>query len=510
MRSMTPSDLADRLSWRFRVLRGGRRTGAERHRSLRAVVDWSYDLLDERARQVFDRLSVFAGTFTLDAAERVVADAGAGVDALDVADVISELVDASMVVAHTTGDAGTYALLDTLRAYGRERLAARDRTQAARRAHAAYHVALAEDVARRMFDAETPAVAAILDRAIDELRAAHAWSLEHDPELALRLVAVLPAYVEQRALGEAFAWAERAVERAEAAGITSPALPGAYGAAALSARFRGDLGRAVVLAERGVATAAGPDDPAAYVARYTMTEVALYEGRLDDVGRIADELSRITPPPEHRIFGVWAGTNHVLVHAYGGDREAGVRAAEQVLAAAQGPAVVAWATYGLAEALVEVDPDRALPIAEDALAQARAVDDRFLAGIALVTAASLHARHGDPLRAIPLFRETVGRWHRAGNWPQQWVAVRSIVGLLLRLGADEDAAVLHGVVSSRSTASRPYGADAERLAAAGAELARRLGGQRVAEARGRGEAMRDDEAIAWIDDVLDRLDADRG
>jgi hypothetical protein len=90
------------------------------------------------------------------------------------------------------------------------------------------------------------------------------------------------------------------------------------------------------------------------------------------------------------------------------------------------------------------------------------------------------------------------------------VAVRSIVGLLLRLGVDEDAAVLHGIVTSRSTASPPYGADARRLDEAHRELARRLGAEGLADARGRGAAMRDDQAVAWIDDLLERLDVDRG
>ena len=510
MRSMTPSDLAARLSWRFRVLRGGRRGGAERHRTLRAVVDWSYDLLDERARQVFDRLSVFAGAFTLDAAERVVADASGDLAAVDVADAVADLVDASMVVAHTGDEVTGYALLDTLRAYGREQLAARGQVQVTRRAHAVYHVELAEQVTRDLLDTDPRWPATILDRAIDELRAAHAWSLEHDPQLALRLVATLPAYVEQRALGEAYAWAERAVEVAERAGVTSPALTAAYGAAALSARFRGDLAQAMTLAERGLAVAAGPDDPASFAAWYTLSEVALYEGRFDEVRRVADHLAQVPTPGQYRILDIWAHTNRVLVQAYGSDPEPAVGDAERFLASAHEPVVVAWATYNLAETLVEVDPDRALPIAEEALARARAADDRFLTGVSLVTAASLHARHGDPVRAVPLFRETVGRWHRAGNWPQQWVAVRSIVGLLLRLGVDADAAVLHGIVSSRSTASPPYGADARRLDEAHRELARRLGDERLGDACARGAAMRDDQAITWIDDLLDRLDADRG
>jgi hypothetical protein len=70
--------------------------------------------------------------------------------------------------------------------------------------------------------------------------------------------------------------------------------------------------------------------------------------------------------------------------------------------------------------------------------------------------------------------------------------------------------VLHGIVTSRSTASPPYGADARRLDEAHREHARRLGDEGLADARGRGAAMRDDQAVAWIDDLLERLDVDRG
>jgi predicted ATPase/DNA-binding SARP family transcriptional activator len=511
MRSMTPADLLERLSWRFRVLRGGRRTGAARHRTLRAVVDWSYDLLDEDSRLVFDSLSVFAGTFTLDAAEQVVATAGDGVDAHDVADVIARLVDASMVVAHTTDDIVSYALLDTLRDYGREQLEVRGEAHAARRAHAMYYIELAERVTARLFDPDSALRVMALDHAVDELRAAHSWSMAHDLGLALQLVAALPPYAEHRALGEAFAWAERAVEAADRAGVDSPHLAGAYGAAALSARFRGDLKTAASLAARAVAD--GPADRTSFVARYTLSEVALYEGRLDDVLRLADELEDVPTDGTDAVFVIWIRASRVLALAYQGHTDAAIAEAERFLEAGrrqEGPMTIAWASYVLAETLVEDDPTRALPLAEEALAHSRQLDDRFLTGVALVTAASLQARHGDAVRAVELFQETVDRWHRAGNWTQQWVAVRSIVGLLLRLHAYDDAAVLLGVLDTRTTAPEPFGADAQRLAVARGELVDRLGDERMAAAHARAAVLRDDDAIAWIRDVLDGLGADTG
>lgn len=510
MRSMSPADLVDRLSWRFRVLRGGRRGGVERHRTLRAVVDWSYDLLGAEARLVFERLSVFAATFTLDAAEQVVASVADDIDPLDVADVLAELVDASMVVATTAGGPADYTLLETLRAYGRERLEARGEMTAARRAHAHYYTALAVDVSERLYDPDSPVEAAVLDRAIDELRAAHAWSMHNAIEEALTLVSALAVYVEQRALGEAFSWAERTIEQVERIGLDSPGLPGAYGTAALSARFRGDLERAEELAQRGLRAADDPNDPAGYVALYTLAEVALYEGRLEDARRITERMEQLPVSGEHRMFAIWAWVNAILSRAYAGENEVAVELVEGRLRAARRDndgVAIAWAMFTLAETLVDVAPERALPVAEEALARGRALDERFLIAVAIVTTASLHARHGNPATAVSLFLETIERWRRAGNWTQQWIAVRNVLGLLVRLGADEDAAVLHGALRTRTTAAAPYGTDAERMDTAAAALNERLGTDRVAAARRRGAEMSDDDVIVWVREVLNRLAA---
>jgi non-specific serine/threonine protein kinase len=144
VRVLPVEQLLGRLEDRFRLLTGGSRTALERHRTLRAAVDWSYALLAARGRRLFARLSVFAGGFTLEAAEQVGQGAGAG--APDVLGVLTRLVDASLVVAEAQPD-GTarYRLLETLRQYAGQRLAARAAEAAAvRERHAAFYLDLAE------------------------------------------------------------------------------------------------------------------------------------------------------------------------------------------------------------------------------------------------------------------------------------------------------------------------------------------------------------------------------
>ena len=129
--ALSPDDILERLDQRFRLLAGGARTSLAHHQTLRRTVEWSYELLDDRDRTVFDRLSVFAGTFDLAAAEAVAAD-GSLAEA-DVTDAVVSLVAKSMLTVTETPTGRRYRLLETLRDYGRERLAAdrRDRRRPA-------------------------------------------------------------------------------------------------------------------------------------------------------------------------------------------------------------------------------------------------------------------------------------------------------------------------------------------------------------------------------------------
>ena len=129
-RAIPVPQLASRLDDRFRLLTGGARTAMPRHQTLRAVVEWSYDLLFTDEQEVFDRLSVFAGGCSLGAAEAVCS--GDQIDPGDVADIVARLVDKSLVVADRSGPEVRYHLLQTLALYGSERLVATGEAEGAR------------------------------------------------------------------------------------------------------------------------------------------------------------------------------------------------------------------------------------------------------------------------------------------------------------------------------------------------------------------------------------------
>jgi predicted ATPase len=119
---LTPKQLRERLDERFRVLTGGDRSALPHHQTMRALIDWSYDLLDERERALFRRLGIFVNGFVLEGA--VAVGSGEELDELDVFDVLASLVDKSLVLAEEQGDAARYRLLESTRDYALEKLAA--------------------------------------------------------------------------------------------------------------------------------------------------------------------------------------------------------------------------------------------------------------------------------------------------------------------------------------------------------------------------------------------------
>ena len=505
MRSMSATEVCERLGGRFGLLRSAKRISLERHRTLRAVIDWSYELLEPGERQVFDQLSVFAGEFTLDAAEHVAA--GGPVDEAEVADLLTRLVDKSMVVAAPSDEHTRYRLLETLRDYGRQRLEGSGAEGATRRTHLGYTVERAEAANAQLGSAHHARWARTIDGMLDDLRVAHSWALEHGQvDTALRLVAALSRYAEHRIASEVATWAENTVEAAETTATFSALLPTGYAVAAGGARFSGDLERAKVLAKRGVAASAGADDPARCLPLYLLQEVALFQGRLDEADRLAREVHRLASVTGQPFLAVWAGVNRVLVRAYRGDVTGASALAEEVSALAastKDPTAIAWARYGAGEALLEAHPEQAVTLLEDALRRARALGERYLTGVALVSIASVRSRRGDPRQALEIFRDAVRHWHRAGNWTQQWTTVRNVVDLLVRLGADEPAALLYGAVSTRRTAAPVFGADADRLEQAHRLLTERLGAQQFTAAAANGMALGDDDVVGLVCDVID-------
>jgi predicted ATPase/class 3 adenylate cyclase len=188
--SLSLDDLGSHLDDCFALLTGGARTALPRQRTLEATVAWSYDLLSERQRALFDRLSVFAGGWTLDAAETVCP--GAGIERRQIAEDLAALVDKSLVARDALEDGRTrYRLLETLRQYGRNKLSETNQAAAIRDAHLNWAVELAEEAEQHLDGLEQAAWLDLLERELDNLRAALEWAItSRNVEAGLRLASI--------------------------------------------------------------------------------------------------------------------------------------------------------------------------------------------------------------------------------------------------------------------------------------------------------------------------------
>lgn len=244
-RALSPRALLARLSHRFELLTGGARDLPEHQRTLRDTIAWSYDLLAPPERTLFRRLSVFAGGFDLEAAERL----GHIGEPVDVVNGIVALIDESLLlrVDPPQGEP-RYAMLETIREFGLEQLDQTDEAEAIRTAHAQYYLELAERAEPQLKTEAQLVWLARLETEQENFRAALQWSLASPEriETALRLVVALGAFWALRTyLSEGRRWLERVLAQAATQPRTDPAFRrlhawAAFRAATL-AEFQGDL-----------------------------------------------------------------------------------------------------------------------------------------------------------------------------------------------------------------------------------------------------------------------------
>ncbi|MEO2002604.1 MAG: hypothetical protein ABGY41_00730, partial [Candidatus Poribacteria bacterium] len=186
VRAMSLGDIHDRLDERFRLLTGGGRASPRRQQTLRALVDWSYRLLDEAEQALFARLSVFQGGFTLAAAEDVCAFGA--VETWDVMDLLLRMVDKSLAIAED-GPSGTrYRMLETLREYGLERVVEGGEADEVRRRHARHYFALVSELRPEFIGPKQVEAFDRLEEDHDNLRGALTWADYGDRALGLQAV----------------------------------------------------------------------------------------------------------------------------------------------------------------------------------------------------------------------------------------------------------------------------------------------------------------------------------
>lgn len=227
LRVLSPEQIAIRLDDRFRLLTGGSRTALPRQQTLRAMIDWSYSLLSEPEKALFRRLAVFVSGWTLEAAEAVCANVGQeDILTYDVLDLLTRLVDKSLVLLQEGKGEIRYHRLETIRQYSREKFLETDEVETIRNRHLAFYVGFTEEAERRIQQRERVKWAQALEAEQDNLRAAMEWGLVKNPTSALRIASSLVIFWTTGGYSaEGFRWIQQSLEQVERLeGVDEPSL----------------------------------------------------------------------------------------------------------------------------------------------------------------------------------------------------------------------------------------------------------------------------------------------
>jgi predicted ATPase/DNA-binding SARP family transcriptional activator len=456
MRMMTSLDVARRLD-RLRLLSGGARGAHPRQQSVTATIDWSYRLLADDEQALFERLSIFAGGFDLEAAHRVCADEDATED--DTLELLAGLVDKSMVMVRGGINTTRYDVLGTLRAYGRDRLQEKEIHEKYASRHAVYFTELIERAAAGIRGPEeqtwierlAPKARTMLTTPdYDNVRTAFERSLAvGDHDLALRLVTSLPELVHLRIGYSSVGWAERVIEVADP---DHPLFPAAVGVAARGAWVLGKFAHAKALVARAGGRVPGPGTSYAAYPADVLADLGLNEG-----GGATAALAHYEAEAARARAGddpfrlVWILYKITLCHEALGTLEASVPTAQEAMEVAEGtanPTAMSMARCALGQALKESEPDRALRLFGEVAALSEPVQNNWLVGIALTESADIRAAHGEPAATARMFIEVFDFWEDGtlGEGALQWITLRYVTRLFQRLGADEEVTVLQRAI----------------------------------------------------------------
>ncbi len=316
---LSVEQIAARMDDRFRLLIGGGRTTLPRQQTLRAVIDWSHDLLSTRERTLLRRLSIFAGGWTLEAAEAVCS--GNRDEIGDILDLLTQLVDKSLVVVKTSGGGARYLLLETVRQYGSDRLVEAGEATVVRTRHRDWYLCLAEraeaeHIGRKesVHEFQERAWLERLEVEHDNLRAALAWSKadEAGAEAELRLAGALSEFwFSSGHWDEGRGWLEDSLARNSQA-PASALIKVLDGATHLAWR-QGDNERAVSLGERGLALSREVGDETRSAEFLNQLSIAaLRQGDYDRADTLGEEATeRARRAGDNFLTGVFLGNRGV-------------------------------------------------------------------------------------------------------------------------------------------------------------------------------------------------------
>jgi predicted ATPase/class 3 adenylate cyclase len=488
--AMTPAELARRLERSFAVLAAGPRGGIAHHQTLRATIDWSFQLLAEPEQVLLARLAVFAGGCTLDAAEAVCG--GEGIDPDTVFELLASLVARSLIVAGEHGLQTRYQVLETIRQYGEERLEAAGEAGRWRARHAGYYAGLLPRVREHAHDPGEEVFWAVrLAAEQDNLLAAWWWAIgTGNVDTAFEILAGF-APSEVWTSYPLLLAGSAALELPGAAG--RPGYPLALAVSAVFASMRSDGMGAEELSRRAADANASRDSPDWRVEETVCaarSNNGITTGAFADAGRLAERAAALA-----RAGGDLADASLQLTIAAGchllvGDAPPAVPLASEALDLARqigAPALVAAGLLAVGATVAGTDPGRARACLDEgrelstALGYQSALDHVWATGIAFLV--------GDQTTTLELGRGAI----RA----LQWGGDRLRMGLVLHLIAGALAATRPEAAAIIQGAADAYVVQPPMFALLSSAVTASLGDERARELRASGADMDWDQALAY-------------
>jgi predicted ATPase len=489
--AMTPAELARRLQRSFAVLGAGRRGTVAHHQTLRAAIDWSYQLLAEPEQRLLARLSVFAGGCTLEAAEVICS--GDGIDPDTVFDLLASLVARSLVVTEEHGPETRYRLLETIRQYGEERLTEAGETEWWQGRHADYYVAFLSRIREPAHDPQAGVFWAVrLNAEQDNLLAAWSWAIDtRNIDTAFSILAgFAPSEISYR-----YPLLLDGEEALDLPGATEhPGYPLALAVSARFASHRADVTLTEELCRRA-AEANERRDPHDWRVEEVICDarsnIAGTAGAFADAVRLDERAASLA-----RTGGDLADTSLWLGAAaadylLAGDAPRAVPLAREALTLARqigDPALIATGLLAVGATVAETDPGQARTYLRESLELSTAlgyqswIDHVWAAGIALLL--------NDPTLTLELGRRAIRALQRGGN--------RILMGFLLHMIAGGLAATQPEAAAIIQGAAEAYAAESPNFAPLiGLIVTEALGEERAGELRARGADMDWDQAVAY-------------
>ncbi|WP_371514919.1 NB-ARC domain-containing protein [Mycobacterium sp. 1164966.3] len=494
MASMTPREMRNRLSQRFRLLVGSRR-GLERHQTLRQAVAWSYDLLEENEKTLLDYCSVFAGGFDLQSACAI----SGSDDDLAVLDQLDALVRKSLVVADRLSGKTRFSMLETIRQFSEEQLVAQGAATEVRAAHARYFAGKVVEVfavwdsprQRQAYDWFTVELA--------NMRTAFRWAADHnDLDVAISVAThamVLGLMIENY---EPIAWADELIERAR---ITDHSQLASLYMMAAAYWMVGRVEEAVRYSEAGqrLLLAGSRASPPGFeswlggVHNFTGEPERVVEWCRGLLARIADPYALTT-------------TGLVVAYMRAGAHAEAIAVANHLIEKINtiaNPWAVSYALMIYGMACCDADPTRARDALRRGLAIAQESGNRYNVSHLANVLGRLEARHGDPVAALDNLALAIRNYHDSGNTIVVKVPLAALVALLDKIGRYEPAARIAGSASNPVTQ-----AWIPEINAAIAHLREVLGASNYESLACSGEAMTTAAMAAYAYDQIDQARAE--